>query len=183
MSLSICSYLLQRVYLTVINELSSSMCTQDIRRGLNSVNRIIKDHSIRGVFGPILELIECDPKFFTAVEVTAGNRCKFLKLVWRYLLAWLPSLWTFPLVFLLFSLFHVVVESDDISTKIIRYLTAEKGGRVTFIPLNRVKVPHINYPQSSDVVPLLKKLKFRSDYAPAFSQVYKSLEILFTWYY
>ncbi|XP_064952530.1 structural maintenance of chromosomes protein 3-like isoform X3 [Musa acuminata AAA Group] len=115
----------------------------DIRRGLNSVNRIIKDHNIRGVFGPILELIECDPKFFTAVEVTAGN-----------------------------SLFHVVVETDDISTKIIRYLTAEKGGRVTFIPLNRVKVAHITYPQSSDVVPLLKKLKFRSDYAPAFSQVF-----------
>lgn len=69
------------------------------------------------------------------------------------------------------SLFHVVVETDDISTKIIRYLTAEKGGRVTFIPLNRVKVAHITYPQSSDVVPLLKKLKFRSDYAPAFSQV------------
>ncbi|XP_010925132.1 structural maintenance of chromosomes protein 3 [Elaeis guineensis] len=115
----------------------------DIRRGLNSVNRIIKDHGIKGVFGPILELIECDEKFFTAVEVTAGN-----------------------------SLFHVVVETDEISTRIIRYLTAEKGGRVTFIPLNRVKVPQITYPQSPDVVPLLKKLKFRSDYAPAFSQVF-----------
>ena len=34
------------------------------------------------------------------------------------------------------SLFHVVVESDEISTRIIRYLTAEKGGRVTFMPLN-----------------------------------------------
>lgn len=70
-----------------------------------------------------------------------------------------------------FSLFHVVVETDDISTRIIRYLTAEKGGRVTFIPLNRVKVPHITYPQSSDVVPLLKKLKFRSDCASAVEQV------------
>ncbi|THU45180.1 hypothetical protein C4D60_Mb02t15150 [Musa balbisiana] len=129
----------------------SSNVLQDIRRGLNSVNRIIKDHNIRGVFGPILELIECDPKFFTAVEVTAGN-----------------------------SLFHVVVETDDISTKIIRYLTAEKGGRVTFIPLNRVKVPHITYPQSSDVVPLLKKLKFRSDYAPAFSQASKHNKLLDT---
>ncbi|XP_042430532.1 structural maintenance of chromosomes protein 3 [Zingiber officinale] len=115
----------------------------DIRRGLNSVNRIIKDHNIKGVFGPILELVECDSKFFTAVEVTAGN-----------------------------SLFHVVVETDDISTRIIRYLTSEKGGRITFIPLNRVKVPHITYPQSSDVVPLLKKLKFRSDCASAVEQVF-----------
>ncbi|XP_074570435.1 structural maintenance of chromosomes protein 3 [Curcuma longa] len=61
---------------------------------------------------------------------------------------------------------------DDISTRIIRYLTAEKGGRITFIPLNRVKVPHITYPQSSDVVPLLKKLKIRSDCASAVEQVF-----------
>lgn len=61
------------------------LCTQDIRRGLNSVNRIIKDHNIRGVFGPILELIECDPKFFTAVEVTAGNRSELFIFVTRSL--------------------------------------------------------------------------------------------------
>lgn len=78
---------------------------------------------------------------------------------------------TIMVILHVFSLFHVVVETDDISTRIIRYLTAEKGGRVTFIPLNRVKVPHIAYPQSSDVVPLLKKLKFRSDCASAVEQV------------
>uniref|UniRef100_A0A1D1YI49 Structural maintenance of chromosomes protein n=2 Tax=Anthurium amnicola TaxID=1678845 RepID=A0A1D1YI49_9ARAE len=115
----------------------------DLRRGLSSVSRIIKDHNIKGVFGPILELVDCDDKFFTAVEVTAGN-----------------------------SLFHVVVETDEIATKIIRFLTSEKGGRVTFIPLNRVKVPHVNYPHSSDVVPLLKKLNFSQEHAAAFSQVF-----------
>ncbi|XP_020250621.1 structural maintenance of chromosomes protein 3 isoform X1 [Asparagus officinalis] len=115
----------------------------DTRRGLNSVNRIIKDRNMTGVFGPILELIDCDEKFFTAVEVTAGN-----------------------------SLFHVVVETDEISTIIIKQLTTEKGGRVTFIPLNRVKAPHINYPHNPDVVPLLKKLNFRSEYGPAFQQVF-----------
>ncbi|KAK1265174.1 Structural maintenance of chromosomes protein 3 [Acorus gramineus] len=115
----------------------------DIRRGLSSVNRIIRDHNIEGVYGPILELIKCEEKFFTAVEVTAGN-----------------------------SLFHVVVQTDDISTRIIRYLTAEKGGRVTFIPLNRVRVPHISYPHSSDVVPLLTRLDYASEYSPAFKQVF-----------
>ena len=54
------------------------------------------------------------------------------------------------------SLFHVVVENDEISTQIIRHLNALKGGRVTFIPLNRVKAPRVTYPQSSDVIPLLK---------------------------
>jgi hypothetical protein len=69
------------------------------------------------------------------------------------------------------SLFHVVVENDDISTKIIQVLTREKGGRVTFIPLNRVHAPNVNVPQSSDFVPLLKKLKFRPDHRRAFEQV------------
>jgi len=27
-----------------------------------------------GVYGPIIELLDCDEKFYTAVEVTAGNR-------------------------------------------------------------------------------------------------------------
>ncbi|MCO5576606.1 hypothetical protein L7F22_030421 [Adiantum nelumboides] len=115
----------------------------DIRRGLNSVRRICKDHSIPGVHGPLCELLDCDEKFFTAIEVTAGN-----------------------------SLFHVVVENDEISTKIIRYLSAEKGGRVTFMPLNRVKAPHTNYPNSPDVVPLLKKLKFDNRFSAAFGQVF-----------
>lgn len=126
-------------------------------------------------------MVECEEKFFTAVEVTAGNRSDelnivlfnesliFLKILWHYLAFIFMTLLVFfsPIC----SLFHVVVETDDISTKIIRYLTAEKGGRVTFIPLNRVKGPEMNYPQSPDVVPLLKKLKYRSDYAPAFMQV------------
>ncbi|KAK3205528.1 hypothetical protein Dsin_019574 [Dipteronia sinensis] len=115
----------------------------DVRRGLNSIRRICREYKINGVHGPIIELLECDEKFFTAVEVTAGN-----------------------------SLFHVVVENDEISTQIIRHLNSLKGGRVTFIPLNRVKAPHVTYPQSSDVIPLLKKLSFSPNFNPAFAQVF-----------
>ncbi|KAH6774821.1 Structural maintenance of chromosomes family protein [Perilla frutescens var. frutescens] len=115
----------------------------DIRRGLNSVRKIVDQHGIEGVHGPVIELLECDEKYFTAVEVTAGN-----------------------------SLFHVVVDNDDISTKIIGYLNQQKGGRVTFVPLNRVKAPQVTYPQSSDVIPLLKKLKFSNQYNSAFGQVF-----------
>ncbi|KAI3409501.1 uncharacterized protein J3R85_019248 [Psidium guajava] len=115
----------------------------DVRRGLNSVRKICREYQMSGVYGPIIELLDCDEKFYTAVEVTAGN-----------------------------SLFHVVVENDEISTRIIRHLNSLKGGRVTFIPLNRVKPPNVNYPQSSDVIPLLKKLKFLPNYNPAFAQVF-----------
>lgn len=115
----------------------------DIRRGISCVRRICREYNISGVFGSIIELLECDENLFTAVEVTAGN-----------------------------SLFHVVVETDDISTQVIRHLNAEKGGRVTFIPLNRVKAPHVTYPKSSDVIPLLKKLKYAPNFDQAFSQVF-----------
>lgn len=115
----------------------------DIRRGLASVRRIQRDHNITGVHGPLAELLECDEKFFTAIEVTAGN-----------------------------SLFHVVVDNDDISTRIIRYLTSEKGGRVTFMPLNRIRASRVTYPTGPDVVPLLRKLKYDPRFGPAFAQVF-----------
>lgn len=152
------------------------------------------------MYGPIIELLDCDDKFFTAVEVTAGNRWIDSLLSFSYLfsdfkvalghnfsveltswhieivlvvgcLPWYRSRFDWYPSFPLTSLFHVVVENDDISTQIIRHLNSLKGGRVTFIPLNRVKAPQIAYPQSSDVIPLLKKLKFSSNYAAAFSQV------------
>jgi structural maintenance of chromosome 3 (chondroitin sulfate proteoglycan 6) len=69
------------------------------------------------------------------------------------------------------SLFHVVVDNDEISTRIIRYLTSEKGGRVTFIPLNQIRPSRVNYPTGPDVVPLLKKLKYDTRFGPAFAQV------------
>lgn len=47
---------------------------QEVRRGLNSVRKICREYKIPGVFGPIIELLDCDERFFTAVEVTAGNR-------------------------------------------------------------------------------------------------------------
>ncbi|KEH36019.1 structural maintenance of chromosomes protein [Medicago truncatula] len=47
-----------------------------IRRGLNSVRKICKSHNISGVHGPIIELLNCDEKFFAAVEMTAGIRVR-----------------------------------------------------------------------------------------------------------
>ncbi|TVU26601.1 hypothetical protein EJB05_29155, partial [Eragrostis curvula] len=95
------------------------------------------------VCGPVLELVDCNEILFTVVEVTAAN-----------------------------SLFHVVVDNDDTAMKIIKKLTQEEGGRVTFIPLNRVKIPDIGYPNSSDVVPLLKKLKYDANHRLALEQVF-----------
>lgn len=67
------------------------------------------------------------------------------------------------------SLFHVVVENDAISTTIIQRLNSLKGGRVTFVPLNKVKSTPVSYPK--EVVPLLNKLNFSPTVKPAFQQV------------
>lgn len=75
-----------------------------------------------------------------------------------------------------------MVENDDISTQIIRHLNAQRGGRVTFIPLNRVKAPQISYPQDNDVIPLLKKLKFSNRFSKAFEQVAKLIWFLVNYY-
>ncbi|XBJ04479.1 hypothetical protein VPH35_023409 [Triticum aestivum] len=127
---------------------------RDTRRGLNYASKIVRERGLKGVFGPVIELIDCEEKFFTAVEVAAGN-----------------------------SLFHVVVANDDISTDIIDIWRKgkdgpssdkeeDRDGRVTFIPLNRVYAPRVNIPQSSDFVPLLKRLKYRAEHRPAFELIF-----------
>lgn len=76
------------------------------------------------------------------------------------------------------SLFHVVVENDDISTRIIEMLTREEDERVTFIPLYRVKVTDISFPQSPDFEPLLKKLKYPTNLQCAFEQALHAYSLI-----
>ena len=65
----------------------------------------------RGVYGPFIELFKCMDQMNAAVEVTAGNQ-----------------------------LFQVVVDTDETATIIVQHLNRTKGGRVTFMPLNRLQV-------------------------------------------
>ncbi len=99
--------------------------------------------SCRGVHGVLLELLSCRPNLHTAVEVTGGNQ-----------------------------LFHVVVDTDTVATRIVEVLTRDRMGRATFMPLNRINPSDVNYPDhGSDAVPMLKLLKFNGKYAPAMKQV------------
>ena len=42
--------------------------------GLEAVRRIIEEKKLDGVYGPLIENLDVDEKFFTALEVTAGGR-------------------------------------------------------------------------------------------------------------
>jgi len=116
---------------------------RDLQRGMAAVQRIVKEHNIEGVHGPLIELMQTDERFHSAIEASAGNQ-----------------------------LFHIVVDHDDIASRVIEYLNKEKGGRVTFLPLNRMASPNITYPEGSDAFPLVSKLKYDEKFDSAFKQVF-----------
>lgn len=113
--------------------------------GLQAVRRIADRLGLsEKVYGPLYELFEVDERFQTAVEVICGG-----------------------------SLFHVVVEDDATVTRILDVMNKERAGRVTFMPLNRLK-PREGVDQDSlgkGVIPMLRKLKYDEHLHKAFVQV------------
>ncbi|CAG8667446.1 1037_t:CDS:10 [Gigaspora margarita] len=123
--------------------LASSM-DKKTNNGLNSVKRITEQFRINGVYGPLYELFECtNNSMWTAVEVTAGQ-----------------------------SLFHVVVDTDDTATRILEALNREQNGRVTFMPLNRLRTKNYDYPESEDFLPMVNVVEFDRTYTKAIVQVF-----------
>jgi len=116
---------------------------RDLQRGMAAVQRIVREHNIEGVHGPLIELMETDERFHNAIEASAGNQ-----------------------------LFHIVIDHDDVGSRIIEYLNKEKGGRVTFLPLNRMMAPNVTYPDDNDSFPLLSKLKYDNKFDLAFKQIF-----------
>lgn len=127
------------------DKIMEAAAPRDVTRGLNSVKRLVAQHTMHGVHGTLMELFDCPPALNTAVETVAGN-----------------------------SLFHIVVDDDSIATSLTEMLIKDRSGRATFMPLNRLKASPVEYPTKwgNDVVPLMKKLKFPSKFAPAMQQIF-----------
>ena len=121
----------------------SHMMDNSTSRGIAAVRRIKRQHNLEGVYGTLAELLEVNERYRTAVEVTAGQ-----------------------------SLFHYVVDTDDTATKVLQILQKEKSGRITFMPLNRLKPRPINMPKASDTIPMIEKLQFDAAYERAFMHVF-----------
>ncbi|WVQ73216.1 hypothetical protein IAR50_002782 [Cryptococcus sp. DSM 104548] len=129
------------------------MMDKDMSNGLQSVQKIKDRLKLDGVYGPLYSLFEVSDKYKTAVEITAGN-----------------------------SLFHVVVDNDDTASKVLEEMNKLEqrsnngrkfnSGRVTFMPLNRLKSHTVNYPKANDAIPMIQKLRFDKDYVMAFEQVF-----------
>lgn len=119
------------------------MMDHNTNRGIAAVRRIKRQYNIDGVYGTLAELFEVNDRYRTAVEVTAGQ-----------------------------SLFHYVVDTDETATKVLEILQKEKAGRVTFMPLNRLRSKPVNMPRASDTIPMVEKLQYDPAYEKAFMHVF-----------
>lgn len=112
-------------------------------QGLQAVEQIAQRQGLSGVYGPLYQLFTVDAKYQTATEVTAGA-----------------------------SLFHVVVDTDETASKLLEVMNRERAGRVTFMPLNRLKPKDQTFPADPDVVPMISKLQYDQRFTAAIKQVF-----------
>ena len=132
--------------------------------GLKALRNIVEQERIeigQQYFGMVIENMTLkDPKYQTAVEMAAQN-----------------------------ALFHVIVDNDATAARLMKRLEDGKLGRVTFMPLNRLRVdPNTRYPQSNDVTPLMDTcIQFDPKVARAMQHVFdkkmlaRSAEVASEW--
>ncbi|GAA5821894.1 hypothetical protein JCM3770_002649 [Rhodotorula araucariae] len=121
----------------------SKTMDRDTASGLRAARAIATELGLEGYYGPLYELFEVEERYKTAVEVTAGT-----------------------------SLFQIVVDTDATATQILDRMVQDKSGRVTFMPLNRLRVYDNEYPKTTEAIPMIHKLKFAEQFRPAFKQVF-----------
>lgn len=111
-----------------------STMAYDVRRGLQAVQEM--RGRIRGIYGPLIDLVKpVDKRYCIATDEAAGG-----------------------------ALFHVVVDTDDTATRIMRELEKKNLGRLTFLPLNRLKLKEdFDYPRNDDVAALVEKLEYPAE--------------------
>ena len=66
----------------------------------------------------------------------------------------------------------MVVDTDQTASKVLDVMLRERSGRVTFMPLNRLKPKNPVPPNADDAIPLLEKLRYDPAHAKAFEQVF-----------
>ncbi|KNE56016.1 hypothetical protein AMAG_01859 [Allomyces macrogynus ATCC 38327] len=112
--------------------------------GLQTVRDIVARLQLTGYHGALYELMDVPEEYRTAVEVIGGT-----------------------------SIFHVVVEDDAVASRILDEMKhVRSAGRVTLMPLNRLRPKDSAYPDSSNAIAMLDQIQFDPKFRPAFQQVY-----------
>ncbi|VDK54762.1 unnamed protein product [Anisakis simplex] len=137
------------------------MTAKSVMNGVDSVRRVLQhfrehnrngqyDAILNGYHGTLLDLFKCDSVYFSAVEVTAGNR-----------------------------LFYHVVDDDRIAMKILKEVNSQKMmGEVNFFPLNRLIAKARKETVDSEGRPLIDSLQYQEMYDVVFRHVFGGTAIV-----
>ena len=119
--------------------------------GTNAVRAIIEQDEIRGIHGTVSQLGTVQSKYSTALDAAAGARTN-----------------------------SVVVDSDAVAARCIKYLKAKKLGRATFLPLNKMKKSQPSEVRAGNGVHGLavKLVSFDSKYKDVFNYVFGSTVVV-----
>ncbi|CAH0049265.1 unnamed protein product [Clonostachys solani] len=116
---------------------------REVARGLATIRRLKQEQDIPGTYGPLADLLEVNDAYRVAVEQTAGGR-----------------------------LFHYVVDNEETASYLLNILHKQHGGRVTCLPLSRLRPRPVNMPRAHDAVPLLSKITYDSKFERAFQHIF-----------
>jgi chromosome segregation protein len=86
---------------------------QQIKEGDKGIQQVLQARDkgiIKGIYGTVGELCKTHPKYSIALNVTAGARSN-----------------------------HVVVQDDEVAAQCVMMIKKSKAGRVTFLPLNKIR--------------------------------------------
>ncbi|MDD4483686.1 MAG: AAA family ATPase, partial [Methanoregula sp.] len=109
-------------------------------RGESGGRAIEAVKAMEGVHGTIMELGRAPPEYTTALNIAAGNKLQF-----------------------------VVCDTDQIASDAIRYLKDERLGRVTLLPLNKLKPPQLPPVREPGVIDYAVNL---IDYDPVYDRAF-----------
>lgn len=126
----------------VEKELSHTM-DRETARGLASIRRMKQEADLPGCYGTISDLLEVPEAYRIAVEQTAGAR-----------------------------LFNYVVDNEETASNLLNKLHSQRGGRVTCLPLSRLRSRNANMPQARDAVPLQSKIQYDPKFEKAFNRIF-----------
>lgn len=111
-----------------------------------------RQENLFGIYGTIAQLGRVDRQYATALEIAAGSRMQ-----------------------------AIVVDTDTDAAEAIEYLKRRKGGRATFLPLNKMKESRRleNLSHENGVIGYaIDLIEFDSDFEPAFWYVFQDTLVM-----